>query len=160
MYSSGVLSTFTLLCNWSWGLFLFPNWNPPIKKLPAPLLPAPGNFHFPFVPVPLTTLNTSCREIKPVNTTGNQHWIFIGRKNANTEATIIWPPDEKRQLIRKDSDAGKDWGQEEKEATEGEMVEWHHRLNGHESEQTPGDSEGQGSLACCSPCSLKGSDRT
>ena len=48
-------------------------------------------------------------------------------------------------------DAGKDRGQEEKGATEDEMVRWHHRLNGHEFEQTPGDGEGQGSLACCSP---------
>ena len=47
--------------------------------------------------------------------------------------------------------SGKDWGQEEKGATEGEMVGWHHQLNGHEVQQTPGHSEGQESLACCSP---------
>ena len=62
----------------------------------------------------------------------------------------LWPPDVKSQLIRKEPDAGKDWRQEEKGATEDEMVGWHHRLNGHEFEQTQGDGEGQGSLACCS----------
>ena len=57
----------------------------------------------------------------------------------------------KSQLIGKDPDARKDWGQEEKQGTEGEMVEWHHWLNGHEFQQTSGDGEGQGNLACCSP---------
>ena len=60
----------------------------------------------------------------------------------------------KSRLIGKDPDAGKDWRQE-KGSTEEEMVVWHHQLNGHEFEQTPGDSEGQGSLACCSPCGRK-----
>ena len=63
---------------------------------------------------------------------------------------ILWPPDVKSQLTGKDPDAGKDWGQEEKGMTQDEMVGWHHQLNGHKSEQTPGDSEGQGSLVCCS----------
>ena len=67
------------------------------------------------------------------------------------EAPILWPPDVKSRLIGKDRDAGKDWGQEEKGTREDEMVGWHHWLNGHEFEQAPGDSEGQGSLACCSP---------
>ena len=67
------------------------------------------------------------------------------------EAPILWPPDVKSQLIGKYPNAGKDLGQEEKGATEDEMVGWHHELNGHELEQTPGDSEGQGSLGCCSP---------
>ena len=58
------------------------------------------------------------------------------------------------------TDAGKDWRQEETGMTEGEMVGWHHRLNGHKFEQTLGDSEGQGSLACCRPWSHKGSDTT
>ena len=62
----------------------------------------------------------------------------------------LWPPDVKSQLTGKDPDAGKDWGQEEKGMTQDEMVGWHHQLNGHKSEQTPGDSEGQGSLVCCS----------
>ena len=68
---------------------------------------------------------------------------------------LLWPPDETSRLTGKDPAAGKDGGQEEKGATEDEMVGWHHRLNGYESEQTPGDSEGQGSLACCSPWDCK-----
>ena len=60
----------------------------------------------------------------------------------------------------KDSDAGRDWGQEEKGTTVDEMAGWHHRLNGHEFEQTPGDSEGQGSLACCRPGDYKELDMT
>ena len=92
-----------------------------------------------------------CKEIKPVNPKGIQSWIFFGRTDAEAEASILWPPDGKSWLIGKDPDAGKDWRQEEKETTEDEMVGWHHQLNGHESEQTPGDSEGQGSLVCCGP---------
>ena len=68
-----------------------------------------------------------------------------------TESPILWPPDAKSRLIRKDPDAGKDRRQEEKGMTEDEMVGWHHRLNGHEFEQALGDGEGQGSLASCSP---------
>ena len=86
------------------------------------------------------------KEMKPVNPKGNHPWIFIGRTDTEAEAPIFWPPDARRQFIAKDPDAGKDWGQEEKKETEDEMVEWHHWLNGHESEQTPGDSEEQGSL--------------
>ena len=99
------------------------------------------------------------KEIKPVNLKGNQSWIFIGRTDAEAEAPILWPPDAKR-LIGKDPDAGKDWRQEEKGLTEDEMVGWHHRFNGHESEQTPGDDEGQGSLECCSPWGWKELDTT
>ena len=96
------------------------------------------------------TLETSLdSKIKPVNPQGNQPCIFIGRTDA--EAPILWPPDIKSQLIGKDPDAGKDWGQEEKGTIEDEMVGWNHWLNGHEFEQIPGDSEGQGSLACYSP---------
>ena len=94
-----------------------------------------------------------CKEIKPVNPKKNQPWIFIGRTEA--EALILWPPDEKSQLIGKDPGAGKDWRQEVKGVTEDEMVGWHHRLDGHEFEQTPRDSEGQRSLACCSPWGCK-----
>ena len=90
-----------------------------------------------------------CKEIKLVNPKGNQPWIFIGRIDA--EALVLWPPDVKNQLIRKDLDSGKDWRQEEKGMTEDKMVGWHHRLNGHEFEQALGDGEGQGSLVCCSP---------
>ena len=81
----------------------------------------------------------------------NPEWIFIGRTDAEDEATLVWPPDVKNWITGKDPEAGKDWGQEEKGATKDEMAQWHHQLNGHESEQTSGDSEGQGSLAPCSP---------
>ena len=94
------------------------------------------------------------KEIKSVNPKGNQHWIFIGRTDIEAEAPKLRPPDAKSQLIGKDPDAGKDWGQE-KGVTENEMVGWHHRPNGHEFEQTLGDSDGQGSLACCSPWGCK-----
>ena len=99
------------------------------------------------------------KEIKPVSLKGNQPWIFIGRIDAEAETPILWLPDLKKQLIRKEPDAGKDWGPE-KGMTEDEMVGWHHWLNGHEFEQTLGDSEGQGSLAFCSPWSCKELDMT
>ena len=88
--------------------------------------------------------------IKPVKLTRNLPWILIGRTDAEAEAPIILPPDAKSWLIGRDPDAEKDWGQEEKGATEDEMVGWHHRLSGHEFEQISGDSKGQGNLACCS----------
>ena len=91
------------------------------------------------------------KEIKLVNSKGNQLWIFIERTEAEAETPILWPPDVKSQLIRKDPDAGKDWRQEEKRTTEDEMVGWRHRLHEHEFEQALGDGEGQESLACCSP---------
>ena len=97
------------------------------------------------------------KEIKPVNPKGNQPWIFIG--TTDVEAPIVWPPDVRNKLIGKDPDAGEDWKQD-KRATEDEIVGWHHRLNGHEFGQTPGDSEGQESLACCSPLSRKELDIT
>ena len=62
-----------------------------------------------------------CKKIKPVNPKGNQPWIFTGRTDAEAEAPVVWPPDAKSRLIRKDPDAGKDWRQEEKRATEDEM---------------------------------------
>ena len=92
------------------------------------------------------------KEIKPVNPKGNQPWIFTGR--TGFEDPILWPPDAKNRLTRKDPDAGKDWRQE-KGTTEDEMVGWHHWLNEHEFEQTLGDSEGQGNLECCSPWGRK-----
>ena len=82
------------------------------------------------------------KEIKPVNPKGNQSWIFIGRTAAKTETPVLWPPDAKSWLIRKDPDAGKDWRQEKEGMTEDEMVGWHHWLNGYEFEQAPGDGEG------------------
>ena len=101
-----------------------------------------------------------CKEIKPVNPKGNQSWIFIGGTDAEAETPILWPPDVKSRLIGKNPDHGKDWGQEEKRATEDKMIGWHHQLDGHEFEQTLGDSERQGSLMCCSPWSHKELDTT
>ena len=99
------------------------------------------------------------REIKPVNPKGNQFWIFIGRTDAEAEAPIIWPPDVKNWLLRKEKAGGKDWRQEEKGMTEDEMVGYH-QLNGHEFEQALGVGDEQGSLACCSPWGHKESDMT
>ena len=101
-----------------------------------------------------------CKEIKSVNSKGNQPWIFIGRTNAEGEAPILWPPDAKNWLIRKDPDAGKDWRQEEKGMKQDEMVGCHHWFSAYEFEQTLGDSEGQESLACYSPWGCKKSDTT
>ena len=101
-----------------------------------------------------------CKESKPVNPKGNQSWIFIGRADAEAEAPILWPPDAKNWLIRKDPDAGKDRRQEEKGMTEDEMVRWHPRLNGHEFKQALGVGGGQGSLASCSTWGRKESDTT
>ena len=75
-----------------------------------------------------------CKEIQPVQPKGNQYWIFIAKTDAEIETPILWPPDAKSWLLRKDPDAGKDWRQEEKVTTEDEMVGWHHRLNWHEFE--------------------------
>ena len=96
-----------------------------------------------------------CKKIKPVNPKGNQPWIFIGRTDAEAEAPVLWPPDANYWLTGKLPDSGKDWTQEKKPVTEDVLVGWHRWLNGHKFEQTPGDSEGQGSLACCSPGSQR-----
>ena len=83
-----------------------------------------------------------CKEIWLVNPKEKQPWMFIGRTDAEAETPILWPPDAMSQLLRKDPDAWQDWGQEEKGTTEDETIGWHHWLNGHESEQIQGDSEG------------------
>ena len=88
---------------------------------------APNNWRFPTVVLEKTPESPmDCKEIKPVNSKGNQPWIFTGRTDAEAEAPILWSPDAKSRLIGKDPDSGKDWGQEEKEATEDETVGWHH----------------------------------
>ena len=108
------------------------------------------------------TLESSlgCKEIKSIHLKGNQSWIFIGRTDAEAEAPVLWPPDVKSQLIGKDPDAGKDWGQKKRRAAENEMVRQHHQLSGYEFEQTLGDSGGQRSLEYYSPWGLKESDTT
>ena len=93
----------------------------------------------------------TARSWNPVHPKENHSWIFIRRTDAEGEAPILWLSDVKNWLIGKDSDAGRDWGQQEKGKTEDEMFGWHHWLSGHEFEQAPGDGEGQGRLVCCSP---------
>ena len=101
-----------------------------------------------------------CKEIQPVHSEGDQPWDFFGRNDAKAETLVLWPPHAKNWLIGKDSDAGRDWGQEEKGTTEDEMAGWHHKLNGRESEWTPGVGDGQGGLACCDSWGHRESDTT
>ena len=101
-----------------------------------------------------------CKVIKPINSKGNQSWVFISKTVGEAETQILRPPDGKNWLTGKDLDAGKDWRQEEKGMTEDEMVGWHHWLNGHEFEQTPGVGDGHGGLLCYSPWGRKVSDTT
>ena len=103
---------------------------------------------------------SDCNEIKPVNPKGNQHWILIGKTDAEAEAPILRPPDTKNWLIGKDPEAEQDWRQEEKGMPEDEMVGWNQWLDGHEFEQALGAGDGQGSLPCCSPWGHKASDTT
>ena len=99
------------------------------------------------------------KEIKPVHPKGNQSWIFTGRTNAKAETPITWPLDVKNRLIGKDSDAGRDWGQE-KGTTEDKLAGWYYWFNGCESEWTSGVGDGQGGLACCDSWGRKGLDMT
>ena len=101
-----------------------------------------------------------CKEIQPVHSEGDQPWDFFGRNDAKAETPVLWPPYVKSWLIGKDSDAGRDWGQEEKGMTEDEMAGWHHWLDGRESEWTLGDGDGQGGLACCDSWGRKESNTT
>ena len=101
-----------------------------------------------------------CKEIQPVHPKGDQSWVFIGRTDVEAESLILWPPDVKSWLICRDPDAGKDWGQEEKETTEDEMIGWHHQLNRHWFGWTLGTGDGQGGLACCGSWGHKESDTT
>ena len=100
-----------------------------------------------------------CREIQPVHPK-DQSWVFIGRTDVEAETPVLWPPDGKNWLIGKDPDAGRDWGQEEKGTTEDEMAGWHHQLDGHEFEWSPGVGDGQAGLACCDSWGRKESDTT
>ena len=101
-----------------------------------------------------------CKEIQPVHSEGDQPWDFFGRNDAKAETPVLWPPHAKRWLIGKDSDAGRDWRQEEKGTTEDEMAGRHQWLDGRESEWTPGVGDGQGGLACCDWWGRKESDTT
>ena len=100
------------------------------------------------------------KEIQPVHSEWDQPWEFFGRNDAKAETSVLWPPHVKSWLIGKDSDAGRDWGQEEKRMTEGEMAGWHHWLDGRESKLSLGVGDGQGGLECCSSWVCKESDTT
>ena len=101
-----------------------------------------------------------CKEIQPDHSRGDQSWVFFGRNDAEAETPVLWPPHAKSWLIGKDSDAWRDWGQEEKGMTEDEMAGWHHWLNGRESGWTPGVGDGQGGLVCCDSWGPKESEMT
>jgi len=98
--------------------------------------------------------------IQPVHSEGDQSWVFFGRNDAKAETPVLWPPHAKSWLIGKDSDAGRDWRQEEKGTTEDEMAGWHHWLDRREPEWTPGVGDGQGGLACCDSWGRKEPDMT
>ena len=101
-----------------------------------------------------------CKVIQPVHSKGDQPWVFFGLNDPKAETPVLWPPHVKSWLIGKDSDAGRDWGQEEKGMMEDEMAGWHHWLDGHEFEWTLGVGDGQGGLALCNSWGLKELDPT
>ena len=101
-----------------------------------------------------------CKEIQPVHPKEDQSSVFIGRTDAKAETPVLWPPHVKSWLIGKDPATGRDWGQEEKGTTEDEMAGWHHCLDGHEFDWTPGAGVGQGSLVCCDSWGRKELDTT
>ena len=133
---------------WMWMLDCEENW-------------APKNWCFwPLVLEKSLESPLDCKEIQPVHCKGDRSWVFFGRSDAKAETPILWPPPVKSWLIWKDPDVRRDWGQEEKGRTEDEMARWHHQLNGHEFEWTPGVGDGQRGLACCNSWGLKELDMT
>ena len=138
-FSSGHVWMRELDCEESWALKNWCFWTVVLEKtLESPL---------------------DCKEIQPVYSKG-ESWVFFGRNDAEAETPILWPPHAKSWLTGKDSDAGRDWGQEEKGMTEDEMAGWHQWLDGRESEWTLVVGDGQGGLACCSSWGCKESDTT
>ena len=101
-----------------------------------------------------------CKEIQSFHSEGDQPWDFFGRNDAKAATPVLWPPHAKSWLIGKDSDAGRDWGQEEKGTTEDDMAGWHHWLDGRESEWTLGVGDGLQGLACCDSWGRKELDTT
>ena len=101
-----------------------------------------------------------CKEIRPVHSKRDQPWVFFGRNDAKAETPVLCLPHVKSWLTGKDSDAGRDWGQEEKGTTKDEMAGCHHWLDGHEFGWTLGVGDGQGGLACCGSWCHKESDTT
>ena len=128
-FSSGHVWTWELDCEESWLRKNWCFWTVVLEKtLESPL---------------------DCKEIQPVHPRGDQSRVFIGRTDAEAETPVLWSPHAQSWLIGKDPDAGKDWRQEEKRTTEDEMAGWHHQLDEHKFEWTPGVGDGQGGLACC-----------
>ena len=139
-FNSGHVWMWELDCEESWALKNWCFWTVVLEKtLESPL---------------------DCKEIWPVHPKGDQFWVFIGRTDAKAETPILWPPHAKSWLIGKDSDAGRDWGQEEKGMTEDEMAGWHHWLDRHEFEWIPGVGDGEGGLVCCDSWGRKELDTT
>ena len=139
-FSCGHVWTWELDCEEGWALKNWCFWTVVLEKtLESPL---------------------DCKEIPPVYSEGDQPWDFFGRNDAKAETPVLWPPYAKSWLFGKDSDAGRDWGQEEKGKTEDEMAGWHHWLNAHEFGWTPGVGDGQGGLACCDSWGRKELDMT
>ena len=101
-----------------------------------------------------------CKEIQPVLSEGDQPWDFFGRNDAKAETPVLLPSHAKSWLIGKDSDAGKDSGQDEKGMTEDEMTGWHHQFDGRGFGWTLGVGDGQGGLACCDSWGRKELDTT
>ena len=140
VFSSGHVWMWELDCEESWALKNWCFWTVLLEKtLESPL---------------------DCKEIQPVHSKGDQSWVFIERTDAEAETPILWPPYAKSWLIGKDPDAGRDRGKEEKGTTEDDMAGWHHRLDGHEFEWTPGVGDGQGGLTCYNSWDRKESDMT
>ena len=137
-FSSGHLWMWELDCEESWAMKNWCFWTMVLEKaLESPL---------------------DCKEIQPVHSEGDQSWVFFGRNDAKAETPVLRPPHAKNWLIGKDSDAGRDWGQEEKGTTEDGMAGWHHRLNGREFEWTLGVGDGQGGLLFCNSWGRRESD--
>ena len=123
--------------------------------VPPPFVIAIGNLKF-----NKTLHSVTCIKCKLYTCEGDQPWDFFGSNDAKAETPVLWPPHAKSWLTGKDSDAGRDWGQEEKRTTEDEMAGCHHWLDGRESEWTPGVGDGQGGLVCCDSWGRKESDTT
>ena len=135
-FSSSHVWMWKLNCEESWAPKNWCFWTVVLKTLESPL---------------------DCKEIQPVHPKGDQSWVFTGRTDAKAETPILWPPHAKSWLIGKDTDAGRDWGQD-KGTTEDEMARWHHPLDGHEFEWTLGVGDGQGGRACRDSWGRKESD--
>ena len=139
-FSSGHVWMWELDCKESWAPKNWCFWTVVLEKTPESPL--------------------DCKEIRPVHSEGDQPWVFFGGNDAKAETPVLWPPDVNSWLTGRDSDAGRDWGQEEKGMTEDAMAGWDHLLDGHEFEWTLGVGDGQGGLECCDSWGRKESDTT